>query len=41
MLYEIIAAVDRISFSNDTVILSCAADARPFSRAPDIPSSIR
>jgi hypothetical protein len=47
MLYEIIAADDRISFSNDTVsndtvvFFPCAIDARPHSRAPDTPSSTR
>jgi hypothetical protein len=43
MLYEIIAAVGQISFSNDTVtVVSDAASTRPPTRAPDkSPSSTR
>src|SRR5262249_35855390 len=41
MLYEFIAANDRISFSNDTLIIFSCADARPRSRAPDPPLSTR
>jgi hypothetical protein len=42
MLYKFIAVNDRISFSNDTLIIfSRAANARPRSRAPDTPLSTR
>jgi hypothetical protein len=43
MLYEIIAAVEQISFSNDTVtVVSDAARTRPPGRTPDnSPSSTR
>jgi hypothetical protein len=42
MLYGIIAAVEQISFFNDTVLnASDAASARPPARAPDRPSSTR
>jgi len=42
MLYEIIAADDQISSSNDTVLdASDAASPRPPGRAPDRPSSTR
>jgi len=42
MPYEIIAVIDPISFSSDTVTdLPCSEDAYPHSRAPDTPSSTR
>jgi len=40
--YEIIAVINPISFSSDTVTdLLCPEDAHPHSRAPDTPSSTR
>jgi hypothetical protein len=42
MLYGIIAAVDQISSSNETVLnASEPASRRPPARAPDTPSSTR